>query len=160
MLSSMEVKSNGRNSTATEADLKEASRLRRKLIDLFGGFDTLSKRLAGIGVEGAEGTVQLYMIRWANTYLQTNMLPLQTLPRVLNSSTESSSNAGTSAEGLSEKEEVEIRDTLIVLEEQRFLVQNMLHEAKNRRKFDEMDALQASLADLDIEINHVTDKLA
>ncbi len=54
-----------------------------------------------------------------------------------------------------EAEERQLREKLIVLEEQRFMVDEMLATARKRRKFDEVTSLTQNLADLKAEIENV-----
>ncbi|KAK0622050.1 FYVE zinc finger-domain-containing protein [Bombardia bombarda] len=54
-----------------------------------------------------------------------------------------------------ETEEKEARERLIVLEEQRFLVKEMLDGARGRRRMEEVGALTRNLDELDREIEHV-----
>jgi rabenosyn-5 len=55
-----------------------------------------------------------------------------------------------------EVEEKSLRERLIVLEEQKFLVQEMIADANRRRKFDEVAALAGNVEDLAAEIDGVT----
>ncbi|KAJ9605402.1 carboxypeptidase Y-deficient [Cladophialophora chaetospira] len=55
-----------------------------------------------------------------------------------------------------EAEEKSLRERLIVLEEQKFLVQEMIADANRRRKFDEVAALAGNVEDLAAEIDGVT----
>ena len=54
-----------------------------------------------------------------------------------------------------EGEEKELRERLIVLEEQKFMVQEMIADANKRRKFDEVAALAGNVEDLSREIDEV-----
>jgi len=54
-----------------------------------------------------------------------------------------------------EAEEKELRERLIVLEEQRFLVQEMVRDAKSKRRFEEVESLRGNLGDLEREIDGV-----
>ena len=54
-----------------------------------------------------------------------------------------------------ESEEKSLRERLIVLEEQKFLVQEMIADATRRRKFDEVAALAGNVEDLSHEIDDV-----
>jgi len=54
-----------------------------------------------------------------------------------------------------EVEEKELRERLIVLEEQKFMVGEMLADAQRRRKFEEVEALGRNVEDLGKEIDGV-----
>jgi len=58
-----------------------------------------------------------------------------------------------------EAEEKELRERLIVLEEQRFMVTEMVNDAKKGRKFDEVQALSGNVDDLTREIDAVNGML-
>lgn len=58
-----------------------------------------------------------------------------------------------------EAEEKSLRDRLIVLEEQKFFVSEMIADANRRRKFDEVSSLALNVEDLSKEIDHVNGML-
>lgn len=118
----------------------------------------------------------------ASSFLHANLIPLKNVPRILKSHTsghrrllsglngasplrngesasfdpETSSLGGTSeastAVSALETEEKEARERLIVLEEQRFMVQEMLNNARGTRRSEEVGALSKNLEELDKEI--------
>ncbi|EKV16191.1 Vacuolar segregation protein (Pep7), putative [Penicillium digitatum PHI26] len=59
-----------------------------------------------------------------------------------------------------EAEEKTLRDRLIVLEEQKFFVSEMIADANRRRKFDEVSSLAINVEDLSREIDRVNGMLA
>lgn len=63
--------------------------------------------------------------------------------------------SSSSALSAMEAEEKELRERLIVLEEQRFFVEEMVADANKRRKFDEAASLGQNLEDLSREIDHI-----
>jgi len=73
---------------------------------------------------------------------------------------DSSSQASSSSvlESL-EAEEKELKEKLIVLEEQKFIVSEMLADARKRRKFEEMATLSANVDDLSNEIDALRGKV-
>jgi len=58
-----------------------------------------------------------------------------------------------------ESEEKELRERLAVLEEQKFMVSEMVADANKRRKFDEVASLARNVDDLDVEIGQVQAQL-
>jgi len=58
-----------------------------------------------------------------------------------------------------EAEEKSLQERLIVLEEQKFMVQEMIADANKRRKFDEVAALAANVEDLSQEIDGIQKQL-
>lgn len=72
-----------------------------------------------------------------------------------NDSSSQISSGASSAISALEAEEKSLRERLIVLEEQKFLVSEMLSDANKRRNFDEAAALRGNLDDLEKEIDSV-----
>jgi uncharacterized protein YukE len=62
------------------------------------------------------------------------------------------SEASTAVSAL-ETEEKELRERLVVLEEQRFLVNDMINNARGAKRFEEMSALTSNREELDREID-------
>lgn len=58
-----------------------------------------------------------------------------------------------------EAEEKDLRERLIVLEEQKFMVGEMMADAQRRRKFEEVEALARNVEDLEIEIGQLTKQI-
>lgn len=74
----------------------------------------------------------------------------------------SSRNSSISSVALTalEAEEKELRERLIVLEEQKFMVSEMIADANKRRKFDEVGSLAQNVEDLSREIDQIQAQLA
>lgn len=116
------------------------------------------------------------------------MLPLKTLPKILkhasphghssnghltphsrsnsalasiryNDVDASSQASSSSAISALEAEEKTLRERLIVLEEQKFFVGEMIADANKRRKFDEVSSLAQNVEDLSREIDQVNGML-
>jgi len=58
-----------------------------------------------------------------------------------------------------EAEEKELRERLIVLEEQKFFVTEMIADANKHRKFDEVGSLAQNVEDLSKEIDQINGQL-
>lgn len=71
----------------------------------------------------------------------------------LETRTSSASSAPSAQITALEKEEKDLNERLIVLEEQKFFVQEMIADANKRRKFDEVASLGGNVEDLDREID-------
>lgn len=73
----------------------------------------------------------------------------------------SSRNSSTSSAAVTalEVEEKELRERLIVLEEQKFFVSEMIADANKRRKFDEVGSLAQNVDDLTREIDQIQAQL-
>ncbi|KAJ5818093.1 hypothetical protein N7474_003684 [Penicillium riverlandense] len=77
-----------------------------------------------------------------------------------NGSSSSVASDTSSAVSALEAEEKSLRDRLIVLEEQKFFVSEMIADANRRRKFDEVSSLAVNVEDLSREIDRVNGMLA
>lgn len=120
----------------------------------------------------------------SSNFLQIHMLPLKSLPKILKHTTahdigsskrphlngeptsplasityndidNTSQVSSSSAISTLEAEEKTLRETLIMLEKQLFLVKEQVADANKRRKFDEASSLAQNLEDLNKEIDHV-----
>jgi len=77
----------------------------------------------------------------------------------VNGSASSVTSETSSAISAMEAEEKSLRDRLIVLEEQKFFVSEMIADANRRRKFDEVSSLAVNSEDLSREIDRVNGML-
>jgi rabenosyn-5 len=126
----------------------------------------------------------------ATNFLHVHMLPLKSLPRIMKHATPNgkpspraangkpqsalasirynevsnsrpgSSSTSSAAVTALEVEEKELRERLIVLEEQKFFVSEMIADANKRRQFDEVSALSGNIDDLSREIDQIQGQLA
>jgi len=90
------------------------------------------------------------------------MLPLQSLPKLLNpkGKTHGTATAAAAANGgVSPAREKELKEKMMVLEEQKYLVENMIERARKGRRVEEVEALKESLGELGGEIEVVKREL-
>jgi hypothetical protein len=134
--------------------------------------------------------LQKAVYQQASNFLHLHMLPLKSLPKVLkhasphgvpasskaltngkpngalamirfNDAAETASQrSSSSALESMEAEERDLRERLIVLEEQRFIVGEMVADARKRRQFDEQKSLMMNVEDLSREIDVINGQLA
>lgn len=167
----------------SHTQLAEASKVRKRLIDSFGKYDLAAKRIRDLPTTSdTQVKLQKAIYQQASNFLHLHMLPLKALPKMLkhasphgaSTAAASSRNGGAlaaikysdmdSASQMSssssvlamEAEEKELRERLIVLEEQKFLVSEMISDANKRRKFDEVSSLAMNMEDLSKEIDQIT----
>ncbi|KAK6716168.1 hypothetical protein SNK04_007119 [Fusarium graminearum] len=179
----------------TRAQIQEAAKIRKRLVDSFGKYGTAAKRLRDLPTESAtQRRLQAAIYTYASGFLHTNMLPLKSLPQLLRSRSSASSSTAISASRLLashnhsgsslrhseladtetssqapsegstvvsqlETEEKELRERLVVLEEQRFMVESMIKTAHGSRRFEEVSALSRNVDELDAEINELKNKV-
>lgn len=168
----------------SQATLAEAGKVRRRLMDAFAKYDIASKRIRDLPTQSpAQLRLQKAIYNQSANFLNLHMLSLKSLPKILkhasphganglpsngsralaaikyNDIDSSSQVSSSSAVSAMEAEEKELRERLIVLEEQRFMVGEMLTGARKARRFEEVQALDSNLADLGKEIDDVTGML-
>lgn len=163
--------------------LAEASKVRKRLIDSFGKYDLAAKRIRDLPSKSpTQLKLQKAIYTQSANFLNLHMLPLKSLPKILKHASPSphglppngrsalaaikyndidsaSQLSSSSAVSAMEAEEKELKERLIVLEEQKFFVAEMVADANKRRKFDEAASLQGNLGDLGREIDAVNGML-
>lgn len=160
--------------------------MRKRLTDAFTKYDIAAKRVRDLPTTSpTQQKLQKSVHQQASNFLHIHMLPLKTLPKVLkhasphgavplpnrnggsalasikyNDIDSASQISSSSAVSAMEAEEKELRERLIVLEEQKFLVSEMVADARKRRKFDEAQSLVSNVEDLNQEIDQVNGMLS
>ncbi|MCJ1309535.1 carboxypeptidase Y-deficient [Agyrium rufum] len=179
----------------SSAQLAEASKTRKRLMDAFTQYDAAARRIRDLPTTSeSQKKLQKAIHQQSTNFLQLHMLPLKALPKVLkhasphgasplrpslnghlspngsrsnsalaaikyNDIENASQVSSSSAISALEAEEKGLRERLIVLEEQRFFVQEMVASAVKRRKFDEVESLGANVTDLEKEIDGLKGQL-
>ena len=169
----------------TPQQLSDASKVRTRLIDAFGKFDSAARRIRDLPTESpTQKKLQSNVYNQAVSFLSLHMLPLRSLPKILKHAApngrQSSSRTGgggalaaiklndtgagsvvssSSAVSVLESEEKELRERLIVLEEQKFMVSEMVADATRHRRFDEVASLAQNVDDLNREIDQINGQL-
>lgn len=174
------------NNPPTHAQLQEAAKLRKRLTDSFTKYDLAGRRMRDMKTDSiAQQRLQKAVYQAASSFLHMHMLPLKNLPRLLKHGSSSSAKSrltnghvasplrqgdvletasqtseGSTVASALETEERELRERLIVLEEQRYLVQKMIGAARGARRFEETGALTRNVEELDREIEGLRAKVS
>lgn len=180
------------NRSPTHAQIQEASKLRKRLVDSFTKYDLAAKRLRDLKTDSpTQQCLQKAVYQAASAFLHAHMLPLKNLPRMLKHASSSSSASrrmllpngpvasplrNNSTDGYLdtasqtsetstvvsalETEEKDLRERLVVLEEQKFMVQAMITSATGARRFEEVSALTRNVDELDREIESIRAKVS
>ncbi|KAF3026833.1 carboxypeptidase Y-deficient [Neopestalotiopsis sp. 37M] len=173
----------------SRAQIQEASKLRKRLIDSFTKYDIAAKRIRDLKTASpTQKHLQKAVYQAASAFLHMHMLPLKNLPKILKHSSSASSNSrhlmpnghapsplrGNSDSYLDtasatsetstvvsalETEEKDLKERLIVLEEQKYMVQSMIANSQGARRFEEVSALTRNVAELEKEIESVKAKV-
>ncbi|EAS34757.3 vacuolar segregation protein [Coccidioides immitis RS] len=173
------------------AQLAEASKVRKRLMDSFAQYDVAARRIRDLPTDSpTQSKLQKSIYHQATNFLHLHMLPLKTLPKILKHATphgrhsDSTSSNGSTPRALAainshkhansrvsltsdnstalsalETEERSLRERLIVLEEQKFFVSEMIADANRRRKFDEAASLTMNAEELGKEIDKINGML-
>ncbi|KAL9611378.1 MAG: hypothetical protein Q9167_003973 [Letrouitia subvulpina] len=168
----------------TPNQLAEAAKTRKRLTDSFSQYNVAARRIRDMPAESpTQQKLQKAIFQQASNFLHVHMLPLKALPKILKHATPSdrlspngrpggslasiklndvdasSQASSSSAVSALEAEEKVLRERLIVLEEQSFLVREQIADASKRRKFDEVSSLSQNMEDLSKEIDQVQGQL-
>ncbi|KAF8423122.1 FYVE zinc finger-domain-containing protein [Tirmania nivea] len=167
----------------SQAQVSEATRTRKRLLDAFSQYENAAKRILALEAKTqTEHVLRKNVYVKAAGLLQMHMLPLKALPKVMEKRKEArkgeavgmimevGSGVASGASSISgvevngggkggevgnDAEEKRLKEQLMVLEEQRFLVGGMVGEAKRCRRFEEVGVLERSLRELEEEIGKV-----
>lgn len=173
----------------SQSQIAEAAKVRKRLMDAFAQYNVAARRLRDLPTASAtQQQLQKAIFQQASNFLHVHMLPLKALPQIMkhasahgvgsverpllhgpgggplqsimqgdhDSVSQASSNSALSA---LESEEKALRERLIVLEEQSFLVKEQIVVANKRRKFDEVSSLAQNVEDLSQEIDRIQGQL-
>ncbi|SLM39429.1 vacuolar segregation protein [Lasallia pustulata] len=173
----------------SSVQLADASKIRKRLIDSFSQYNVAARRIRDLPTESpTQKRLQSSIYQQASNFLHLHMLPLKTLPKVLkhasphgavsngyltpngrphsalatiryNDVDAASQASSSSAVSALEAEEKSLQERLIVLEEQKFLLNGMIADAHKRRKFDEVSSLAQNVEELSKEIDQVHGQL-
>ncbi|EPQ58360.1 hypothetical protein GLOTRDRAFT_24482, partial [Gloeophyllum trabeum ATCC 11539] len=144
-----------------EQPTKEASAIRRHLLDSFAQYDALAKRIRKLPCAkgSSQERVQAAVSARANLFLQQHMLPLQSLSRPRHKP-ESATSTGASSP-VSERDapavdpDSALARRLQPLLEQEALLETFVAEALARRKFEDARTLKLNLREIRAEIERM-----
>lgn len=141
-----------------ERPTPEASAARKRLLEAFGQYDILAKRIRRLPCPGGPGSsqdrMQAAILTRANMFLQKHMFPLQSLPKP-KGSINSSQDAKQEDQPMGVDPDSEAARVLQPLLEQEALLETFVEEAKAHRKFEDVQTLKANLKEVRTEINRI-----
>ncbi|SCU82282.1 LANO_0B05710g1_1 [Lachancea nothofagi CBS 11611] len=162
------VQEGSQTNSLSVSDVAKLSKTRRQLLNTFSAYDRLTKHLVSSQPNNSsEARIQSAIISQASAFIQRNMLPLKHLTSALTSgslsqeSTPETSPMSTALcfNNLSIKEVKDYRNQLMVIKEQRFLVEDMIATATKQRKFDEATTLAKNLEELKMQADGLAELL-
>ncbi|KAI1762676.1 VAC1 protein [Hypoxylon sp. FL1150] len=179
------------NDPPSHAQIQEASKIRKRLVDSFTKYDVAARRIRDMKTDSlTQKQLQKAIYQAASLFLHMHMLPLKNLPRMLKQSSSGSSSSSAKTRLLAnghvasplrngsevfetasqasetstvvsalEVEEKELRERLVVLEEQKYMVQTMISGAHGARRFEEVSALTRNIEELETEIEGIKSRV-
>jgi hypothetical protein len=141
---------------------QEASKLRKRLVDSLALFDRLMKEIVSLdGLTYDEAMLQASIRTESANFIQINMAPLKQLPELLSKLEEDEEKKVPKPKYTREQVALikQNREELMVLQEQKFLVEEMVENCKKQRHFDELPTLQKNLHELNKQIDHLQGEL-
>ncbi|THH20687.1 hypothetical protein EW146_g711 [Bondarzewia mesenterica] len=132
----------------------EASAARKRLLEAFGQYDSLAKRIRTLPTPGpgsSQDRVQASILTRAGIFLQKHMFPLQSLPKPKKST---SSPASVHEKPIIDPDS-QLAHVLQPLLEQEALLESFVEEAKAHRKFEDARTLKLNLQEIRAEIDKV-----
>ncbi|AAS54855.1 AGR365Cp [Eremothecium gossypii ATCC 10895] len=155
---------NAPDASPNRSELDELAHLRRKLLETFKLYDTIAKQIFAIDpANTAELKIQQAIKAKSMSFIQDKMLPLKNIPGLLKpKDAEPEINYTTSNllfNNLTVREVKLYREQLMVLKEQRFIVEGMLENAKKQRRFEEVNTLKENTKELDNQIAQLEETL-
>ncbi|KAI1738657.1 FYVE zinc finger protein [Xylaria scruposa] len=175
------------NNPPSHSQIQEAGKLRKRLTDSFTKYDVAARRIRDLKTDSpTQQRLQKAIYQAASSFLHMHMLPLKNLPRLLKHSSSSSTKSrltpnghiasplrqgdvletasqtseGSTVASALETEEKDLQERLIVLEEQRYMVQKMIGASRGARRFEEVSALTRNVEELEKEIEAIRAKVS
>ncbi|POS87443.1 hypothetical protein EPUL_001230 [Erysiphe pulchra] len=163
---------------SSQSQLNEATKVRKRLIDLFGKYDQAAKRIRDLPSKSlTQLKLQKAIYQQSANFLNIHMLPLKSLPKLLKNNSSNCNNTSHSVTSLDtikrdafdlpsqtssssgasslEVEERELTEQLIALEEQRFMLNEMLSVARKAQRADEQAILSENMTELETECDRL-----
>ncbi|QLL33365.1 hypothetical protein HG536_0E02760 [Torulaspora globosa] len=146
--------------TQYQASIDESARLRAKLFRTIASYTQLAKSIATLLPRNtAERKIQQSIRMASSIFINEKLVHMKSLPVPSSDADQPHLQADQVAKpfklvynNLSIKEVKRFREELMVLKEQRFLVESMIENCKKQRNFDEITILSSNLQELDSRI--------
>ncbi|KAH3672336.1 hypothetical protein WICMUC_004308 [Wickerhamomyces mucosus] len=141
--------------------IKDVSKLRKKLVEYFSSYDELTRQILSLNLTTEEEKkIQLAIKKESLIFIQNNMSLLKSLPRILKKIEERNAPQQKPTISLAAVHEIKrSREELMVLNEQKFLIAEMIENCKKQRKFDEIQPLNDNLTEINENIGVLQEKL-
>lgn len=151
-----------------QASIDESTRLRAKLFRSITSYTHLAKSIATLQPKNtAEKKIQQSIRMASSIFINEKLVHMKSLSIPLSSDTDQAQLQAAQLtkpfklvyNNLTIKEVKRFREELMVLKEQRFLVESMIENCKKQRNFDEITILSSNLQELDSRIAAIQEGL-
>ncbi|GAV53952.1 hypothetical protein ZYGR_0AK04540 [Zygosaccharomyces rouxii] len=152
-----------------EEDMTESKKLRTKLLRSVAMYNNLARQASRITPANVtEAKIKKSVQVASSTFINEKILSLKRVPGMMDDSPRTNSpirepdkvqSTNLLFNNLTISEVKRYREELMVLKEQKFLVESMIEEAKKQRKFDEVATLSTNLNELSTQITKTQDNL-
>lgn len=151
--------------------LVEATQIRKKLMELFYQYDSVSRKLVACPMNNdTEKRLRHQFHLMSSNFLQEHMLPLKTVPKVLkhlechnnnspspsSTPTEEPASSSSSATGLDDTTKKNLNEQKSVMMEQKSVLKDQISQAIDQ---DEIEPLKQSLTEIENEISNIQQQL-
>lgn len=139
------------NNTLHSGEVTHVRRARQELLKAFSRYEHLTRKIRDLetGTE-TENRIRLQMLAKAAQFLESAMLPLHSHPQAIGYREPRLQNKNVASS---------LQNQLLVLEEQRFLLEKQIAEAKENRHFDALSPMEASLKEIEAEAKTISKSL-
>lgn len=138
----------------TPADLIVKGKSRQnELLKLCGRYDSGVRRVRALQLETEfDKRLQGQMLEKSRLFWETSIRPLKGMAQVLQTPQEARPK-------VNKYKAKELQEQLVVLQEQKYLLEKQIQDAKYKRHFDALEPMELSLQEIDREVNALTEKL-
>ncbi|KAF8636575.1 hypothetical protein AX17_003386 [Amanita inopinata Kibby_2008] len=138
---------------------KDASSMRKRLLEAFAQYDSLSKQIYQLpcpnGSKSSQHRVQMAVLARANIFLQKKMFPLKSLSTTALPTDVPQTSLPT--ETVTQRTlDLELAQQLQPLLEQEALLETFIEEAEIHRKFEDVKSLRTNLEEIRVEIQRIS----
>lgn len=155
--------------TPTQTSIDESTKTRTKLIRAVASYTQLARTVAAIvPCNNAEKKIQQSVRIASSIFINEKLVHMKTLSAATSTSADQANKSDDLPvikpselvfNNLSIKEVKQFREELMVLKEQKFLVETMMESAKKQRNFDESNTLSSNLQEIESRIMTIQESL-
>lgn len=150
------------NENLKQLDIDNFLKLRKKLLETFSFYDKLAKQISYLKLKtNADIRIQAAIKQRTSIFIKEHMSSLKSILSMMHpiNSIQLHKEYTLLNRNLTIKEIKEYREQLMVLKEQKYIVENMLETTKKQRQFEEVLILKDNIIELEQKIDELGSKL-